>query len=324
MEADSNVCSKRQKVCAEEELCKAVDAEDTLSIRRWYRRVPLSLRTDRLLIQAIKEGKSTSAMCLLECGAVATTPELWSNMTALHYAAKNGDMLLTQMLLARGADINHMAEAHRYTPLFYALQAGHLVLASWLYERKARLYVTSFTRDHAQLPYAARSFEAFFNAPPSTQAWFWETLQPELDTSGLAVSRGRDRRRLMFEAVCRKDSETLSRCLTDWPKECPDEVPDHETERTTCLYQACALGSQEMVLGLLPVSDPSLGQVPRWYDGGQVGKEENCLMCVVRRGDVPLVKLLLKDQSYDLTQPEMEELCRLCRAHGIVNPLEGM
>ena len=46
-------------------------------------------------------------------------------MTALHWAAMNGDVELAQMLIFAGANVARRRGSARYTPLYLASQQGH-------------------------------------------------------------------------------------------------------------------------------------------------------------------------------------------------------
>lgn len=47
----------------------------------------------------------------------------WSGRSALHYAASNGEIGITQMILANGGIVNKR-DRYSYTPLHYAAEAG--------------------------------------------------------------------------------------------------------------------------------------------------------------------------------------------------------
>ena len=46
-------------------------------------------------------------------------------MTALHWAAMNGDVELAQMLIVAGANVKATTRLGTYTPLYLASQQGH-------------------------------------------------------------------------------------------------------------------------------------------------------------------------------------------------------
>jgi uncharacterized protein len=66
-------------------------------------------------------------------------------MTALHWAAMNGDRDLARMLLYAGANVRAAARINGYTPLFLASQYGHAALVAALLEAGADPKATSRT-----------------------------------------------------------------------------------------------------------------------------------------------------------------------------------
>jgi ankyrin repeat protein len=57
--------------------------------------------------------------------------------TALHYAAREGHGAIAELLLDRGAELNHRTAGDRSSPLLIATLNGHFDLAMWLLERGA-------------------------------------------------------------------------------------------------------------------------------------------------------------------------------------------
>ena len=57
-------------------------------------------------------------------------------MTALHWAARNGDAELTQMLLYAGANVKATTRLGGYTPLLMAADQGHAAVIAALLERR--------------------------------------------------------------------------------------------------------------------------------------------------------------------------------------------
>src|SRR5689334_24654414 len=73
---------------------------------------------------AAKAKDAAAVKALLKSGADVNAAQ-GDGMTALHWAAANGDAALTQMLLSAGANIRATTRLGAITPLLMASQAGH-------------------------------------------------------------------------------------------------------------------------------------------------------------------------------------------------------
>ena len=78
---------------------------------------------DSPVADAAMRGDATAVQALLAKGADVNTPQ-GDGMTALHWAAHNGDVSLARVLLDAGADVAAGTRIGRYTPLHLAAQAG--------------------------------------------------------------------------------------------------------------------------------------------------------------------------------------------------------
>lgn len=61
--------------------------------------------------------------------------------TALHHAARNGDLEIVRQLVRNGADVNAMAD-HGHFPLYCAAGHGHVETTRYLVQRGADLDMT--------------------------------------------------------------------------------------------------------------------------------------------------------------------------------------
>jgi uncharacterized protein len=76
------------------------------------------------LADAVMRSDHTAVKTLLEHGADLNAPQN-DGMTALHWAAQNGDLTMTQALLHAGANVNASTRIGGYTPLQIAAKNGH-------------------------------------------------------------------------------------------------------------------------------------------------------------------------------------------------------
>ncbi|HEX6163856.1 MAG TPA: ankyrin repeat domain-containing protein [Vicinamibacterales bacterium] len=84
----------------------------------------VSLRANADVADAAKARDAAAVKALLKNGADVNAAQ-GDGMTALHWAATNGDAALTQMLLSAGANIRATTRLGGITPLLMASQAGH-------------------------------------------------------------------------------------------------------------------------------------------------------------------------------------------------------
>ena len=74
---------------------------------------------------------------LLKSGADVNAAQ-GDGMTALHWAARNGDAELAQMLLFAGANVKATTRLGGYTPLMMAAEQGHATVIAALLVRRRR------------------------------------------------------------------------------------------------------------------------------------------------------------------------------------------
>ena len=91
---------------------------------------------DRALMSSVARGDHDAARAMLDRG-VDPDEGLRGHGTPLILAAGSGDMKMVQLLLSRGADVNHVAEplgrkAPYRTALATASWAGHLAIVNFL------------------------------------------------------------------------------------------------------------------------------------------------------------------------------------------------
>lgn len=87
-----------------------------------------------LLVQSASQNKDQTVLALLSLPNLDPNTRDSSGKTALHYAAQNGHLALTQALLLRGADPT-IGDIHGETPRTLAKKANHdeieLLLSEW-------------------------------------------------------------------------------------------------------------------------------------------------------------------------------------------------
>ena len=104
---------------------------------------------------AAKAKDAAAVKALLKTGADVNAAQ-GDGMTALHWAAANGDAAMVQMLLSAGANIRATTRLGAITPLHMASQGGHSQVVAALIAAGADSNVASSTGATA-LMYAARS-----------------------------------------------------------------------------------------------------------------------------------------------------------------------
>lgn len=104
---------------------------------------------------AAKKKDAAAVKALLKDGADVNAAQ-GDGMTALHWAATNGDAALTQMLLAAGANVRATTRLGGITPLHMASEAGHAAVAAALIAAGADTNIATTTGATA-LMLAARS-----------------------------------------------------------------------------------------------------------------------------------------------------------------------
>src|ERR1051325_4726910 len=107
---------------------------------------------------AAKAKDVVAVKALLKTGADVNAAQ-GDGMTALHWAAANGDAAMVQMLLSAGANIRATTRLGAVTPLHRASQAGHSQVVAALIAAGADSNVATSTGATA-LMYAARSGNA--------------------------------------------------------------------------------------------------------------------------------------------------------------------
>jgi ankyrin repeat protein len=98
---------------------------------------PLSARQSTSPVaDAAQGGDSAVVQALLQKGANVNTPQ-GDGMTALHWAALNGDLKMANVLLIARATPDPLTRIGRYTPLHLASSRGHAALVSRLLQAGA-------------------------------------------------------------------------------------------------------------------------------------------------------------------------------------------
>lgn len=83
------------------------------------------------MVDAAKAKDAAAVKALLKNGADVNAAQ-GDGMTALHWAASNGDAALTQMLLSAGANVRATTRLGGITPLLLASQNGHAAVVAAL------------------------------------------------------------------------------------------------------------------------------------------------------------------------------------------------
>jgi uncharacterized protein len=104
---------------------------------------------------AAKAKDAAAVKALLKTGADVNAAQ-GDGMTALHWAASNGDAALTQMLLSAGANVRATTRLGGITPLHMASQSGHAAVVAALIAAGAETNVATST-GATSLMLAARS-----------------------------------------------------------------------------------------------------------------------------------------------------------------------
>ena len=113
---------------------------------------------DAPLADAAKRQDHAAVRTLLAAGASVDAP-LGDGMTALHWAARHGDLGTARRLLAAGADLEAVTRLGRHTPLHVAARAGHAGVAAALLARRANAEART-SAGAAPLHFAAQSGSA--------------------------------------------------------------------------------------------------------------------------------------------------------------------
>jgi ankyrin repeat protein len=85
---------------------------------------PFAAERDVAIADAAERGDASAVRALLKQGADVNTAQ-GDGMTALHWAAMNGDANLASLLLGAGANTRAATRINRYTPLMLAARQGH-------------------------------------------------------------------------------------------------------------------------------------------------------------------------------------------------------
>jgi len=105
---------------------------------------PIALVGDMRVADAAMKRDVATVRALLQQGGDVNGAQ-GDGMTALHWAAQNGDAELAQLLLASGAHIMATTRIGRYTPLHVAAQGGHPLVARKLVDAKADVHAVTTT-----------------------------------------------------------------------------------------------------------------------------------------------------------------------------------
>ncbi|GFR24112.1 ankyrin-3 [Trichonephila clavata] len=113
---------------------------------------------------AILKNNFDVALILLEMESNVDGNEAFGSMTALHLAAKVGNVCLLNTLLERNADVTRKS-CHHFTPLHFAVESGNLEIVKYLIER--RIDIDAIDRfGNTPLYYAVRNCNGAVLSPP--------------------------------------------------------------------------------------------------------------------------------------------------------------
>ena len=113
---------------------------------------------DAPLADAVMRQDHGAVRTLLAAGADVDAPR-GDGMTALHWAARHGDVRNTRRLLAAGADVEAATRLGRHTPLHVASRAGHAPVVAALIAHEADAEART-TAGAVPLHFAAQSGSA--------------------------------------------------------------------------------------------------------------------------------------------------------------------
>ncbi len=119
---------------------------------------PARAAVEAPLADAVMRQDRAAVRTLLAAGADVDAPR-GDGMTALHWAARHGDVRVAGLLLAAGADPEAVTRLGRHTPLHVASRAGHGPLVAVLLEHRANAEALTST-GAAPLHFAAQSGSA--------------------------------------------------------------------------------------------------------------------------------------------------------------------
>ena len=119
---------------------------------------PARAAVDAPLADAVMRQDGEAVRTLLESGADVDAPR-GDGMTALHWAARHGDLPTARRLLAAGADPEAATRLGRHTPLHVASRAGHARVVAALLEHRADAEART-SSGAAPLHFAAQSGSA--------------------------------------------------------------------------------------------------------------------------------------------------------------------
>ncbi|MDE3153729.1 MAG: ankyrin repeat domain-containing protein [Acidobacteriota bacterium] len=100
--------------------------------------------SDSPVADAAQQGDRATVQSLLKQAADVNAAQ-GDGMTALHWAALNGDDEMAKMLIYAGANVNAATRLGPYTPLFLAAQHGHAAVLATLLKAGADPKVETFT-----------------------------------------------------------------------------------------------------------------------------------------------------------------------------------
>jgi ankyrin repeat protein len=118
----------------------------------------VTVQAESNVADAAKAGDAVAVKAMLKSGADVNAAQ-GDGMTALHWAASNGDAAMTHMLLSAGANIRATTRLGGITPLHIASQAGHAQVVAALIAAGADVNAATATGATA-LMLAARSGSA--------------------------------------------------------------------------------------------------------------------------------------------------------------------
>ncbi|MCR5126322.1 MAG: ankyrin repeat domain-containing protein [Treponema sp.] len=145
--------------CDEESMKKLVsagfDINGWVEQRAWWLDECYSSDVAKLfetpLMIALKNGNTTAAKSLIECGCdifVESAPE---GETAIFYAARDNNVEILKILLDKGEDINRCSWASEHSPIFEAAACGAEEAVDYLLERGADISISNLDDETVDL-----------------------------------------------------------------------------------------------------------------------------------------------------------------------------
>jgi ankyrin repeat protein len=285
------------------------------------------------LQKAAAKGWTNVVVYLLDLGVPPNDASKSDRATALHRAARAGNLTLATLLLDRGADVNARGNI-RETPLHCAVRAGHRAMAELLIQRGATLDLQ--TEPGVGMAYSGWENDQYGNTPLHLAAYYGlPALVDLLVERGASVqSLNRNGLHPLFAAVMGRQEECVARLLAAGspihvsavvPLRFPLRLGNHQTQVEVNPVQWAAYESEHELLKRLLESGGS--------PYTRISPGTTLLHWAASRGDESMADLLLAAGAevnaldakgrtpLDRANPEAKALQSRLRASGGTNAI---